>query len=115
MLAMRLLVATDRSDAMCDYLTADVVPRAMRITGVVACHLYAADERASYVATAESSTRTFDVPSWVLLCEATLMSAAERARDILTGSELDLLGVDVRSDAAVYALEICRLALPKRN
>jgi len=115
MLAMRLRVATDRSDAMCDYLTADVVPRAMRITGVVACHLYAADERASYVATAESSTRTFDVPSWVLLCEATLMSAAERARDILTGSELDLLGVDVRSDAAVYALEICRLALPKRN
>ena len=110
MLAMRLRVAADRSDVMCEYLTADAFPRAMRITGVVACHLYAADERASYVATAESSTRAFDVPSWVVLCEATFAPAAEKARDVLTGSELDQLGVEVRSDAAVYALEICRLA-----
>ena len=115
MLAMRLSVPPERGDAMCEYLAAEAFPSAMRVTGVVACHLYAADERASYASTAESSTRAFDVPSWVLLCEATRAPAAERARDVLAGRELDRLGVAVRSDAAVYALEICRLALPQRN
>jgi len=108
MLAMRLVVPAATSDAMSDYVTIDAFPRAMALTGVVACHLYAADEGASYVRTAESSTRKFDVPSWVLLCEATFAEAAERARRLFESPELRRLGVEVRSDAGTYALEICR-------
>jgi hypothetical protein len=110
MLALRLAVALEAAEPMREYLTGDAFPRAMALTGVVACHLYAADEGASYVRTAESSTRKFDVPSWVLLCEATLAEAAERARRLFDSADLRGLGVDVRSDAATYALEICREA-----
>ncbi|HET7033677.1 MAG TPA: hypothetical protein VFJ48_11170, partial [Casimicrobiaceae bacterium] len=56
----------------------------------------------------ESSTRKFDVPSWVLLCEATFAEAAERARRLFESADLRRLGVEVRSDAGTYALEICR-------
>jgi len=110
MLAMRLNVPAERSDTICRHLSDDAFPRAMRLTGVVACHLYAADEHASYIDTAESSTRAFDVPAWVLLCEATLPTAADEARRIFEGPELARLGVEVRADAATYALELCRLA-----
>ena len=76
----------------------------------VACHLYAADDAASRVDTAESSTRAFDVPSWVVLVEATTLAAAERARADVDDAELRRLDVRVRADAAAYSLEICRLA-----
>jgi hypothetical protein len=82
------------------------------LTGIVTCHLFAADPSASFVNTAESSTRRFDVPSWVLLCEATNPGAAEQARALLEGPALQALGVVVRNDAAIYALEICQLSLP---
>jgi hypothetical protein len=108
MLAMRLSVPPEASDAMREQLIAEAFPRAIALTGIVACHLCAADEGASYVRTAESSTRKFDVPSWVLLCEATFAEAAERARRLFDGPELRRLGVKVRSDAATYALEVCR-------
>jgi hypothetical protein len=85
------------------------------LTGVVACHLYAADPSGSHVATAESGTREFDVPSWVLLCEATTPAAADRVRGLIAVSELEQLNVAVRDDAAVYALEICRLSLLGRR
>jgi hypothetical protein len=111
-LAMRVDVPGDRSDAMCRYLCAEAFPRVIALTGVVACHLFAADQSASFVHTAESSTRPFDVPSWVLLCEATNPGAAEHARALLEGPALQAVGVVVRSDAAVYALEICQLSLP---
>ena len=80
----------------------------------MACHLYAADASGSYVNTAESSTRAFDVPSWVLLCEATHPGAAtaREVNDRRPRCSIEL-GVDVRNDAAVYALEICRLSLPE--
>ena len=115
MLALRLAVPAEASDAMCEYMTADAFPGAMALTGVVACHLYAADESASYVRTAESSTRKFDVPSWVLLCEATFAEAAERARRLFESAELRSRGVEVRSDAATYSLEICRESAPVRQ
>ena len=114
-LAMRLGVAQEASDAMCEYLSADAFPRVMALTGVVACHLYAADEGASYARTAESSTRRFDVPSWILMCEATFADAAERARRLFDGPELRGLGVAVRSGAATYALEICRESAPAKQ
>jgi hypothetical protein len=110
MLAMRLSLDPAQAGALREYLTAEAFPRAMGLTGVVACHLCAADERASYADTAESSTRKFDVPSWVLLCEASFEAAAENARRLFEGPELDRLGVDVRGDSATYALEISRLS-----
>ncbi len=112
-LALRLSVDPGQSDALCRYAKEEAFPRAMALTGVVACHLYAADEAASYVNTAESSTRAFDVPSWVVLCEATLPAAADDARAVIEGAEFGRLGVAVRNDAAVYALEICRLSLQR--
>ena len=110
-LAMRLSVAAARGEAMCRHLCDDAFPRLMALTGVVACHLYAADPAASFVHTAESSTREFDVPAWVLLCEATTQGAAGRARELIEGPEFERLGVEVRGDAAIYALELCRLSL----
>jgi len=111
-LALRLDVPGDRSDAMCRYLCGEAFPRVIGLTGVVACHLFAADQSASAVNTAESSTRKFDVPAWVLLCEATNTAAADKAKGLLEGPALPSLGVVMRNDAAVYALEICRLSLP---
>jgi hypothetical protein len=46
----------------------------------------------------------------VLLAEATTLRAAEQVRALIGGPELQRLGVTVRSDAAIYSLEICRLA-----
>ncbi len=109
-LAMRLGIDAARADAMCTYLREHGFPKAMDQAGVLACHLYAADSSASYVNTAESSKRAFDVPAWVLLCEASTPDAALRARDLITTNEFDRLGIEVRADAAVYALEICRIA-----
>jgi hypothetical protein len=111
-LAMRVGMAGSQSEAMCAHFGADVFPRALALTCVVACHLYAADQDASHLRTAESDTREFDVPSWVLLVEATTIGAAEHARALIAGPELERLGVVVRSDAAIYSLEICRLAHP---
>lgn len=109
-LALRLSVPAGREAAMRDYFAADAFPRALDATGVLACHLFAADAPASFTNTAESSTRRFDVPSWVVLVEATTESAAAHARSMLETPELRQLDVEVREDAAVYALEICRLS-----
>jgi hypothetical protein len=109
-LAMRLTVDALRGDAMCRYLTDDVVPRAMGRAGVLACHVFASDSEASYVNTAESSTRAFDVPAWVLVCEASTPGAAEASKHAVEGTELARLGAGVPNDWAVYALEICRLS-----
>lgn len=109
-LAMRLTIDASRSDAMCRYLEEDAFPRAMSRNGIVACHLLASDTPASYLNTAESSTRAFDVPAWVLLCEASTAAAADEARDDIAGTEFERLDVEIRSDDAVYALEICRLS-----
>jgi len=112
MLAMRLGVPGAQSDAMCEYLSMEVFPRALALNGVVACHLYAADQDASHLRTAESNTREFDVPSWVVLSETTTLRAAEQVRTLIDEPEVHRLSVSVRSDAAVYSLEICRLASP---
>lgn len=112
MLAMRLSVPSERADAMRRAVEVELFPSAMALTGVVACHLFASDQAASYVQTTESSTRTFDVPSWVVLCEATGSTAAQRAWDLIDGPEFKRLGIAIREDVAVYGLEICRLSLP---
>ena len=40
MLAMRLDVPAAQCEAMCDHLRTDAFPRALALTGLVACHLY---------------------------------------------------------------------------
>lgn len=110
LLAMRLSVDPKGGEVMSRYLREDAFPRLIGRIGVLACHLLSADAPASYVDTAESSTRQFDVPPWVILCEASTAEAAEDAARILQEGDLSRLGVEVRGDLAVYALEICRLA-----
>ncbi|KDR32149.1 hypothetical protein BG57_11895 [Caballeronia grimmiae] len=109
-LALRLDVPAAEADAMKTHLCTDVFPRAVALTSVVACHLYMADQSGSHIDTAESSTREFDVPAWVVLVEATTPQAAESARDLLDTRKLESLGVKVRPDGTTYAMEICRLA-----
>ena len=107
-LTLRLDVPVARSAEFQERVASHMFPAAMALTGVLACHLWAADERASFTATAESKTRNFDVPGWVVLVESSRPDAAERAHELI---EVALQNIDVvvRSDAAVYSLEICRL------
>ena len=114
-LAMRLNVPSESRDALCSHLAREAFPRAMSFVGVIACHLFVADDDASFIPTAESSTRTFDVPSWVVLCETTTSAAGDRAKRLLEQCDLYRLGVVIRADAAIYALEICRLSLPGKH
>lgn len=111
-LAMRLEAPTAQSDAVREHLVTAVLPRAAAQVGVLACHLFVADQQASHLNTAESSTRAFDVPSWVLLIEASSLEAAQQALHLIDTPDLRALGASVRNDAATYALEICRLAQP---
>ena len=108
LLALRLRVVAAQGEALCRDLRERAFTEAMRRSGIVACHLYAADESASFVRTAESSGRPFDVPGWAVLCEASRADAASAVAPIVE-VEFHRLGVEVR-DAGVYALEICRLA-----
>jgi hypothetical protein len=110
-LAMRLEAAAD-GDAIRQYLVEDAFPRVAAMVGVLACHLFSADPSASHLRTAESRTREFDVPSWVLLVEASTEEAAVSAQRLINSPDLQRLGVSVRSDAAIYALQISRLAQP---
>lgn len=110
MLTTRLHVPSGSGDALCRLAMGALFPRALDLTGVVACHLYAADDAASHTDTAEARTRAFDVPSWVLLAEVTTLASADDLRRAIDGPELRGLGVAIREDAAIYALEICRLA-----
>jgi len=109
-LAMRFDAGSARGNALGDHASSELFPTLMQRTGVVACHLFGADEAASHVQTAESRTREFDVPSCVLLVEATTSDAAERARALVDSTGFHDLGVTMRGDAATYSMEICRLA-----
>jgi len=109
-LAMRIEVPAACVDAMVACVRDEIFPLAASVTGVVACHLLGSDQWASHVDTTESATRAFDVPAGVVLVEATSESAAVEARRVIEGPALEALGVIVRADAAVYALELCRLS-----
>ena len=111
-LAMRLDVPLAGTGAMCAHVSEVAFPRAMAQGGVVACHLLAGDAAASQRKTTESAARTFDVPSWVVLVEATRADAAADALALLDDDALRATGATVAAGAAVYALEICRLAGP---
>lgn len=108
MLAMRLSAPAGRAGELAQEFARRVLGRSLDINGLVACHLFASDDAASFTRTAESSTRAFDVPSWIVLAEASRPESAEEVPTLVTSALADL-GVGVR-DAAVYTLEICRLA-----
>jgi hypothetical protein len=107
--ALTLRLSPNEFDTLSRFASNELFPDLLAITGIVACHLFAADESASRTPTTESRTRAFDVPSWVLLVEATTPWSADEAMRVI-GPRLHALGVAFRNDAAVYALEICRLA-----
>lgn len=110
MLTMRLDAPHASSEGLRRLMAEGLFARMLDLPGVVACHLYAADQSASHTDTAESRTRAFDVPSWVLLAEITGLLAAPELQQMIDGPELNALDVRIRDDAAIYALEICRLA-----
>ena len=112
-LALRIEVPPDKTQMFQRFMNG-ALARAADLSGVLACHLFAADQDASRVNTAESSTRAFDIPSWIVLVEASDEGAAADAHRMIEGAELRSLGASVRSDAAVYTLEICRLATRER-
>jgi hypothetical protein len=109
-LALRIGAGRDASAAVRAAIATRILPRAAHGPGNVAAHLLAAEIDASHVDTAESRTRAFDVPPYVVLVEATTAAAAEDARAAFDDDALAPLGATVRPDGAVYALEICRLA-----
>lgn len=110
MLTMRLEAPQASGEALRRLVAETLFPQALGLVGVVACHLYAADQSASFTNTAESRTREFDVPSWVMLVEMTVPWMADEVRHMISGPGLAALGARIRDDAAIYALEICRLA-----
>ncbi|MBS0319164.1 MAG: hypothetical protein JSR18_01370 [Proteobacteria bacterium] len=109
---LRLDVDPAREASMLDHLRRRAFPDAMAHPGVIACHLFAADTSASFINTAESKNRAFDVPAWVVLCEASHADAAREGWRVIDSPALRALGVGIRADAAAYQLEICRLAQP---
>lgn len=109
-LAMRLEAPAAQGDAVAQHLIGSVMPEIAPQVGVLASHLFVADQPASHLNTAESKTRAFDVPAWVLLVETSSVDAAARAQRAIDGPALRRLGATVRKDAAIYSLEICRLA-----
>jgi hypothetical protein len=110
MLTLRLHAPDGSGESLRRLIMDELFPRALDLTGVVACHLYGADPSASFTDTAESRTRQFDVPSWVVLAELTMPASADALRRTIDGPGLHGPGIRVRDDAALYALEICRLA-----
>ena len=107
--ALTLRFSANETRSLLPFASNELFPDLLAMTGVVACHLFAADESASRTPTTESRTRAFDVPSWALLVEATTPWAADDSMRIIA-PRLRGLGVAIRDDGAVYALEICRLA-----
>jgi len=112
MLALRfeLLNAHGATDLK-HYLCEQVIPMAMKQPHVLAANALYSDQ-ASFLETVESSTRQFDVPSWVVLIEASTLEAAALARDVIDDAVLQKIGASLRPDAAAYSLEICRLPSP---
>jgi hypothetical protein len=78
-------------------------------TGVLAAHLFQADDAASHIDTREARERAFIVPSRVLLVETSSPHAARRTLDGLL-SRFDAGQADGASlSSGLYALEISRL------
>ncbi|MBN3756605.1 hypothetical protein G3N95_26965 [Paraburkholderia sp. Tr-20389] len=93
-------------------LFAGDVPAITADTGVLAAHLFVADDAASHLDTREARERAYVVPSRVLLVEtSTLDAARKQLTHLLAG--LDPAQRDAAAaGAGVFTLEISRLATP---
>jgi hypothetical protein len=109
-LALPLRVPVEQGDALRRAMLDGAFPRLIDTTGIVACHLYAADMAASFTRTTESERRAFDVSPWTALVEASTAEAAGAAMDVVR-DELARQRIDAPVDGAVYALEVCRLSV----
>ncbi len=75
--------------------------------GVVSTSLYGADVSASRIDTAESRTRTFDIPRMTLVVEASHRAAARQAMDQIRRIDWGRVGLSLRKEHGLYALEVC--------
>ena len=75
--------------------------------GVVSTSLYGADVSASRIDTAESRTRTFDIPQLTLVIEASHRSAACQAMEHIQRIDWNRVGLSLRKEHGLYALEVC--------
>ena len=88
-------------------LALSVLERVEGLGGVISTSLYGADVSASRINTAESKTRTFDVPELTLLIETSHRPDAQRAMAIVQGGDWGGCGLALRQEHGLYALEIC--------
>jgi hypothetical protein len=77
------------------------------VTGVVSTSLYGAELSASQIATAESKTRTLDVPDLTLLVEVSHKHAAEQCLNLIKGFDWLQCGLALRQEHGLYSLEVC--------
>jgi hypothetical protein len=78
-------------------------------SGVLAAHLFAADEAASHIDTNESRERAFVVPKRVLLVETSTLAAAQHAREWIAAGLADDVRNGFDAQSGVFTLEISRL------
>jgi hypothetical protein len=105
--AVRFDAVQGGNDSAMTAIAARVLPALLAQPGVLACKLYGADGGASRIDTAESKTREFDIPSWVVMVETSHQAAAERAIEFVKAVDWEAAGARARSDFRAYALEIC--------
>lgn len=75
--------------------------------GVVSTSLYGADRSASRIDTAESRTRSFDVPQMTLLIETSHQSSARLALENIRRIDWGCVGLSLRQEHGLYDLEVC--------
>lgn len=78
-------------------------------TGVLAVHVFVADETASRIDTAESRERAFDVPQRVLMVETSTLRAAQTALEIVAVRAGEAARAEMVAAAGLFSLEISRL------
>ena len=77
------------------------------LAGVVATSLYGADVSASRINTAESKTRSFDVPQLTIMVEASRCESVQQAIKHIARAGWHRLGLALRPEHALYRLEVC--------
>lgn len=75
--------------------------------GIVSTSLYGADTSASRIDTAESKTRSFDVPQLTVMVEASHADAARQAMDRIARADWRRHGLALREEHGLYSLEMC--------
>jgi hypothetical protein len=110
--AARLEVAAEALEGLRQYLADTMFPTLTAHASVLAAHLCDADTQASNIETNEAKERAFTVPTCIVLIEAATQQAAEFAQQQLAAPALRAFCSSAPL-AAVYALEIARLAAPQ--